>query len=89
MQYFLEIITPERRVASSVFVSIITGAGAGVTGIIVSNAMLKLGALLAPETPLSGYRAYFALIILCLLPGLYLIARLRPASGICQSPDKK
>ena len=80
MQYFLEIITPERRVASSVFVSIITGAGAGVTGIIVSNAMLKLGALLAPETPLSGYRAYFALIILCLLPGLYLIARLKPAA---------
>lgn len=88
-QHFLEIIPAERRVSSSVFMSIVTGAGAGLTGILVSSTMLKLGAFLAPKSLLDGYRAYFALIAVFLLPGLVLIQRLKPADFSSQPETRR
>lgn len=75
--YFLQVIPPKNRVAASIFISVATGAGAGIAGMLLAGALLELCARYS-ETPLGGYRLYFLAALLLLLPGLRIIARLTP-----------
>ena len=77
--YFLQTVPEERRVASSMFIAVINGAGAGIAGMTVTGALLDLCAGFAPEgNPLYGYRIYFAVATVLLSVGIWVIARLRP-----------
>ncbi len=75
--YFLQTIPPENRVAASIFISVTTGAGAGIAGMLLAGILLKLCAG-DPAAPLGGYRLYFLVATLLLLPGIRVIARLTP-----------
>ena len=78
IHYFLQTVVPENRVAASIFIAVATGAGAGIIGMLAAGALLKW---CAPETfaaPLDGYRLYFLLATLILLPGVWILARLTP-----------
>ncbi len=77
--YFLQSIPGERRVGSSMLIAVITGAGAGITGIPLTGFLLEF-AIGRGETPLGGFRLYFALALLLLLPGVWFILRLTPLS---------
>ncbi len=76
--YFLQTVPDEHRVAASIFVSVVTGAGAGIAGMALAGVLLDLCAGHAKEDPLLGYRIYFTVATLLLLPGIWLIARLTP-----------
>lgn len=75
--YFLQTIPEKRQVAGSMFIWVITGAGAGVTGMILAGLLLDFstrfntGSLLLP-----GYRVYFGLAFLLLIGGGVFILRL-------------
>lgn len=78
--YFLQTVPEERHVASSMFISVINGAGAGVVGMLLAGGLLKLSTLANPPegTVLSGYRLYFGLSFLLLALGVRVIQRLTP-----------
>lgn len=75
MHYFLQSVTEEHRVSSSIFISLITGACAGLAGMFVSGGLLK-GTAGMGENLLSSYRWYFASVALLLLPGVWCLLRL-------------
>ncbi|MDD3885670.1 MAG: hypothetical protein PHI35_02230 [Victivallaceae bacterium] len=77
--YFLQNVQPERRVAMSIFVAVVAGVGAGLTGIILAGLLLKWLTDGVPETELmTRYRCYFFAAMLLLAPGAWLIKRLEP-----------
>lgn len=72
--YFLELTTADNRVAYSIFNSIITGAGAGAIGMLLGAGLLRLLQFqTGAELTLDGYRRYFLLAGVLLLPGLLLL----------------
>ncbi len=75
--YFLQTTPPERRVAGSIFISLMTGVGAGISGMVLAGLLLKWCTGEAAGTP-DGYQAYFAVVTLLLAPGFWLIRRLPP-----------
>ena len=77
--YFLQTVSEERRVASSMFISVVNGAGAGVIGMLLAGTLLNLSARINPEgTVLPGYRLYFGLSFLLLAGGVWIIRKLTP-----------
>lgn len=77
--YFLQTVETEKRVAASIFISVVTGAGAGVFGMLIAGLLLRFLTDGVPaEQLLPRYRWYFLLATLFLLPGVKLITRLSP-----------
>lgn len=77
VHYFLMAVPKERQVASSMFISVVTGAAAGVTGMFVAGGLLKLAErFLGSGLPM--YRAYFVAAGVLFLAGLTLVVRLVP-----------
>ena len=74
VHYFLMAVPKERQVASSMFISVVTGAAAGV---IVAGGLLKLAErFLGSGLPM--YRAYFVAAGVLFLAGLTQVVRLVP-----------
>lgn len=77
VHYFLMAVPKERQVASSMFISVVTGAAAGVTGMFVASGLLKLAErFLGSGLPM--YRAYFVAAGVLFLAGLTQVVRLVP-----------
>ncbi len=77
MHYFLQTIPEARQVTGSMFIWVVTGAGSGVVGMLLSGALLEIAARLnAADSPLPGYRLYFGLASLLLIGGVWIILRL-------------
>ena len=77
VHYFLMAVPKERQVASSMFISVVTGAAAGVTGMFVAGGLLKPAErFLGSGLPM--YRAYFVAAGVLFLAGLTLVVRLVP-----------
>lgn len=77
VHYFLMAVPKERQVASSMFISVVTGAAAGVTGMFVAGGLLKLAErFLGSGLPM--YRAYFVAAGVLFLVGLTQVVRLVP-----------
>ena len=77
VHYFLMAVPKERQVASSMFISVVTGAAAGVTGMFVAGGLLKLAErVLGSGLPM--YRAYFVAAGVLFLAGLTQVVRLVP-----------
>lgn len=75
--YFLQSVPVAKRIAVSIFLSIFTGAGAGITGMVVGSGLLKLCAnMIKSSEPLTQYQWYFLLTGVLLFPGIILISRL-------------
>ena len=75
--YFLQSVPVAKRIAVSIFLSIFTGAGAGIAGMAVGSGLLKFCAGIAGASdPLTQYRWYFLLAGVLLFPGVVLISRL-------------
>lgn len=81
--YFLSTIPTRNRVASSMFLSVATGAGAGVAGMLLAGGLIKLAGIWAGEAagPLTAYRIYFALVLILVLPFFYTVSRLLRIPG--------
>lgn len=77
VHYFLMAVPKERQVASSMFISVVTGAAAGVTGMFVAGGLLKLAERFF-DSGLPMYRAYFVAAGVLFLAGLTLVVRLVP-----------
>jgi len=77
--YFLQTVPEERRVASSMFLSVVNGAGAGVIGMLLAGTLLDLSTRINPaDSVLPGYRLYFGIAFLLLVGGVWIILRLAP-----------
>jgi len=77
--YFLQTVPEDRQVASSMFISVINGVGAGIIGMLLAGVLLKFCTHLGPDgSPLPGYRLYFGLTFLLLAGGVWVIKRLPP-----------
>jgi hypothetical protein len=77
MHYFLQTIPESRQVAGSMFIWVVTGAGSGIVGMVLSGSLLEVASRLNPgDSPLSGYRLYFGLASLLLIGGAWIIHRL-------------
>ena len=77
VHYFLMAVPKERQVASSMFISVVTGAAACVTGMVVASGILKIAERLFGNG-LAMYRAYFVGAGVLFLAGLILVVRLVP-----------
>ncbi len=76
--YFLQ-STPEKgRVAGAILMQTVSAAGAGVAGMFLSGFLVRLCVSPEDPRPLAGFRCYFLLALLILLPGYWLIGRLKP-----------
>lgn len=79
IHYFLQIVAENRRVAASVLIAIVTGAGAGIAGMLLSGGLLAVierttNRLQAPES----YKVYFIAATILLLPGLCVLSDMKP-----------
>ncbi len=77
--YFLQIVEEERRVAASILIAVVTGAGAGVAGMFLAGGLLALAEKLTDrlQTP-DPYRLYFIAATILLLPGLCVLSSMKP-----------
>jgi hypothetical protein len=77
--YFLQSIPEKNRVVASIAISVFTGALAGLTGMMLSGALLRWvnDSFVAVET-IQRYRVYFLATLLILLPGIFCIRQLPP-----------
>lgn len=79
--YFLEMIPDRRRVAASILVAVISGAGAGIVGMLCSGMLLEMLRLHSVEygpDAIALYRSYFTSATALMLPGLILIFGMHP-----------
>lgn len=77
--YFLQTIPESNRVVASIASAVLTGALAGVAGMLLSGALLQgVNSWLADATPIHRYRAYFIISTLIMLPGLFFVKQLPP-----------
>lgn len=69
VHYFLMSIPAARQVASSMFIAVATGAGAGVLGMVLGGSLLKLAAQATAENDnaLLIYRLYFVAALACIV----------------------
>ena len=79
IHYFLQIVEEERRVAASILIAVVTGAGAGVAGMLLAGGLLTLVEKLTDklQTP-DPYRLYFIAATILLLPGLCVLSSMKP-----------
>ncbi len=77
--YFLQTVPQENRVAASLFLAVVTGAGAGVAGMLLAGGLVRLaGSWVGAEADaFSGYRLYFVLVLVLMGPALYAVTRLK------------
>ena len=73
--YFLQTIHPTHRVGGAILLAVISGVGSGVAGMIIAGLLLKMIPNFV-STPLAGYRIYFFITALILLPGLQIFRKL-------------
>ncbi len=79
--YFLEMIPEKRRVAASILVALVSGAGAGIVGMLCSGGLLELLSHHSLEAGAKGirlYQHYFASAVVLMLPGIVLIFGMYP-----------
>ena len=76
--YFLQTVPEEKRVAASMFIAVVNGAGAGIVGMLLAGVLLDRCTGIEADSPLTGYRLYFALSVLLLSAGIWVISRLTP-----------
>ncbi len=79
IHYFLQIVEEERRVAASILIAIVTGAGAGIAGMLIAGGLLaaieRLTDKLQSPDP---YKVYFIAATILLLPGLCVLSSMKP-----------
>ena len=75
--YFLQTIPQEKQVGTSILLSVVTGVIAGLSGTVISGILLKVVPLFS-STPLEGYKLFFVLTAIILLPGTWLFKALLP-----------
>ena len=73
--YFLQTIHTIHRVGGAILLAVISGVGSGVAGMVVAGVLLKIVPYLT-STNLGGYRLYFFITGLLLLPGLRVFYKL-------------
>ena len=73
--YFLQTIPVAHRVGGAILLAVISGVGSGVVGMVVAGLVLKIVPHFS-STPLGGYRIYFIISGLLLLPGLQVFLKL-------------
>jgi predicted MFS family arabinose efflux permease len=77
IHYFLQTIPESRQVAGSMLIWVVTGAGAGMIGMLLSGVLIDATARINPVgSQLPGYRLYFGLASLLLIGGVWVILRL-------------
>ena len=74
--YFLSIVPKERHVSGILFMNLTVGVMAGLLGIVLSSAFLKIASLLV-EGEFQIFKVYYLLTIAFLLVGLIPIYRLK------------
>lgn len=84
LHYFLQTIPEARRIVGSMIISVCTGVGPGLAGMLISGLLLIAVEALQGEAPdLLRYRWYFVFSTILLLPGIAGIRKLAPL------PDEK
>ena len=79
IHYFLQIVEEERRVAASILIAVVTGAGAGVAGMLLAGGLLALVGKLTDKTQApEPYKLYFIAATILLLPGLCVLSSMIP-----------
>ena len=73
--YFLQTINTAHRVGGAILLAVISGVGSGVAGMVIAGILLKIVPHFT-STPLGGYRLYFFITALLLLPGLRVFYKL-------------
>ncbi|OQA86949.1 MAG: Major Facilitator Superfamily protein [Lentisphaerae bacterium ADurb.Bin242] len=79
--YFLEMIPDTRRVTASILVAVISGAGAGIVGMLCSGFLLELlhrHSVESGSDAVTLYRHYFSSATALMFPGLILIFGMHP-----------
>lgn len=75
--YFLQTVPQPRQVGASMLLSVVTGVIAGVTGILLTGFILETVPNFT-STPLNGYKLYFAITTILLIPGYWAFKALTP-----------
>ncbi len=73
--YFLQTIHTTHRVGGAILLAVISGVGSGVAGMVIAGLLLKTVPYFT-STPISGYRLYFFITAMLLLPGLWVFYKL-------------
>lgn len=77
--YFLQTIPENNRVVASIAISVLTGALAGLAGMLLSGALLRwVNGSFADVAAIYRYRAYFIVSGIILLPGIFCVKQLPP-----------
>jgi len=79
--YFLEMIPDKRRVTASILVAVVSGAGAGIVGMLCSGGLLELlshYSVARGSNTITLYRYYFSSATILLFPGLILLFGMYP-----------
>ncbi|MFA6930602.1 MAG: MFS transporter [Lentisphaeria bacterium] len=84
LHYFLQTIPEARRIVASMIISVSTGVGSGIAGMLMSGVLLiAAGHWQGEAADLERYRWYFVVTTILLLPGILGIRKLAPL------PDEK
>ncbi|MDD4540492.1 MAG: MFS transporter [Lentisphaeria bacterium] len=77
MHYFLQTIPENNRVVASIAINVITGALAGLVGMLLSGALLNwVNEYFVGVAAIHRYRAYFIISGIILLPGFFCVKQL-------------
>ncbi len=79
--YFLEMIPEKRRVTASILVAVVSGAGAGIVGMLCSGGLLELLSQYSVEAGSNAirlYHYYFSSAAVLMLPGIIMIFGMHP-----------
>ena len=77
VHYFLQTVSSEHRVGGSVLLAVVTGVPSGIAGMLVTGTLLELVPSFV-STPLDGYKLYFLITGLFLVPGFFIVRSLTP-----------
>ncbi|MDD4540351.1 MAG: MFS transporter [Lentisphaeria bacterium] len=79
MHYFLQTIPESNRVVASIAIAVLTGALAGLVGMLLSGALLRwVNASFADVAAIHRYRVYFIVSGIIMLPGIFCVKQLPP-----------
>jgi Na+/melibiose symporter-like transporter len=75
--YFLAAVDEKERVGFSFIIALVSGIAAGLCGSLIGSQILRLLKYINFETPLDLYKTYFLVILLLIIPGAFIITRLK------------